>query len=156
MSATTQPEANAGGGTPGRCVCFSLRKTARAVSQLYDECLRPSGLRVTQFSLLAMLARGGEMTLGDLAAALVMDRTTLTRNLQLVEREGWIRIAPGRDRRQRLISITAAGRRRWQAAIPHWRAAQEHMLKGLGTRSWPRLQDDLDAATEAAQQLTRP
>lgn len=134
------------------CVCFSLRKTARAVSQLYDDYLRPSGLRGTQFSLLAALARGKPMTVGELAAELVMDRTTLTRNLRLVEREGWIKTCAGKDRRQRLVEITEAGRALWRAAIPRWQAAQRHMLKGLGEPAWPRLRDDLNAATEAAKQ----
>jgi DNA-binding MarR family transcriptional regulator len=139
--------------TPGpssACVCASLRKTARAVSQLYDEYLRPSGLRVTQFGLLGVLARGRPMTVGELATAMVMDRTTLTRNLRLVEREGWIHTTAGKDRRQRLVEITAAGRKVWESAIPHWRAAQRHMLDGIGTTAWPRLRDDLAVATDAA------
>lgn len=134
----------------GICVCASLRKTARAVSQLYDDYLRPSGLRVTQFALLGALARGRAMTVGELATAMVMDRTTLTRNLRLVEREGWIRTSAGKDRRQRLVEITPAGRKVWESAIPHWRAAQRHMLDGIGSEAWPRLRDELATATEAA------
>ena len=132
------------------CVCANLRKTARAVSQLYDDYLRPSGLRVTQFGLLGALARGRPMTVGELATAMVMDRTTLTRNLRLVEREGWIRTSAGKDRRQRLVEITTSGRKVWEDAIPLWRAAQRHMLEGIGDEAWPRLRDELAVATEAA------
>lgn len=147
MVATTDRENQ----TPsGICVCASLRKTARAVSQLYDDYLRPSGLRVTQFGLLGALARGRPMTVGELATAMVMDRTTLTRNLRLIERQGWIRTSAGKDRRQRLVEITPAGRRAWENAVPHWRAAQRHMLDGIGSEAWPRLRDELAVATDAA------
>ena len=64
----------------------------------------------------------------------------------------WISTCAGKDRRQRLVEITDAGREVWRAAIPRWQAAQKHMLDGLGAPAWPRLRDDLDAATEAARQ----
>src|SRR5688572_31775668 len=79
------------------CTCFNLRKAARAVTQLYDDILRPSGLRATQFSLLMLIRGAGRLQLTELAEAAVMDRTTLKRNLALLEREGLVRIEPGDD-----------------------------------------------------------
>ena len=78
------------------CTCFNLRKAARAVTQYYDDALRPSGLRVTQFSLLSVIKQFGTVNIGTLADEAVMDRTTLTRNLKLLEQEG-------------LVTITASG-----------------------------------------------
>ncbi len=111
------------------CVCFNLRKAARAVTQLYDGILRPSGLRVTQFSILAVLARSGPLTQSRLAGATVTDRTTLTRNLRLLEAKGLIRIEQGADRREREIGLTEAGRKALAKAYPLWKEAQARMEK---------------------------
>src|SRR5919106_4818042 len=82
-----------------RCACFNLRKATRAVTQLYDDALRPSGLRCTQFSLLTLLRASGTVAMTELAEDAVMDRTTLARNLDILEREGLVRVRPGEDAR---------------------------------------------------------
>lgn len=133
------------------CVCFALRKSARAVSQLYDAALAPSGLRATQFSLLASLRAGGRLTVSRLAEAMVMDRTTLSRNLAPVEKQGLVKIAPGRrDGRTKEITLTARGRRRLSRADPLWADAQAHMRRALGVKRSDRLVFELDIASAAA------
>jgi len=142
--------------TPQACLCFNLRKAARAVTQLYDAALEPAGLRATQFSLLAVLdgrdGRDGRdaVTITDLARAMVMDRTTLTRNLRPLEKQGLVAIAPGDDRRTREVSLTRRGRRTLTRATPRWRHAQTGMLDALGDRRARRLLDELSGAIDAA------
>ena len=86
------------------CLCFALRKSARAITQQYDTMLRPLGLKATQFSLLVGIRLFGLVTVNRLAEAMVMDRTTLTRNLQPLETQGLIQTIPGADRREREIA----------------------------------------------------
>ena len=133
------------------CVCFALRKSARAVTQLYDAALDPSGLRATQFSLLAVLRAGGPLTISKLAEAMVMDRTTLTRNLGPVRKRGLVKIAPGRrDKRTKEVSLTVRGAKRLSKADPLWIDAQAHMRKAMGARRSDHLLAELDMASAAA------
>lgn len=137
-------------GEPGRdCVCFALRKTARAVTQWYDDALRPSGLKTTQFSLMVAAKMSGGATMNRLAERLVMDRTTLTRNLRPLEEDGLIAIAPGRDRREREITLTAKGVTRLAKALPLWRRAQTETVSRLGRQRAERLLSDLSSAAAA-------
>ncbi len=129
------------------CACANLRRAARAVTQLYDRELRPSGLRVTQFTLLMALARAREISQGQLAALLDMDSTTLTRTLAPLRRKGWLRAEPGADRRRLRLALTPAGARAYRRALPYWRAAQQRLRRALGESAWKRLQA---AATRTA------
>ena len=106
---------------PADCLCFNLRKTMRAVSRLYDASLAPLGLKNTQFSLLAVLDGIGPSTVSNLAEYMVMERTTLTRNLRPLERDGLLSLAAGADRRQRVAKLTPAGRKLLAKALPLWR-----------------------------------
>ncbi len=107
------------------CTCLAVRQAARHITQFYDQHLAPSGLRATQFSILARLKRTGPMTINALADEMVMDRTTLGRNILPLEREGLISIAPGRrDRRSKELRLTEAGDARLRAARKGWRQAQ--------------------------------
>src|SRR5437867_3318483 len=106
------------------CACFSLRKTTRAVTQYYDEVLGLSGLRITQFSLLAAIRLLGTPSITQLAEAAVMDRTTLARNLDLLAREKLVRIRPGADGRVREVSLTRTARGKLEGALPLWERAQ--------------------------------
>lgn len=108
----------------------------RAVTQLYDDVLRPSGLRVTQFSILAAIARLGEANLRQLEDALAIDQTTLTRSLHLLERGGVIERVPHPDGRIKAMRLTAQGRRALEAARPLWAKAQDAVLRDLGTKAW--------------------
>ena len=118
------------------CVCNTLRMVTRVVTQLYDDCLRPSGLRVTQFSILAAIARLGEASLKQLEAELAIDQTTLTRSLGLLERAGLIERASHPDGRVKAMRFTARGRRALEEARPLWAQAQGKVLRALGTKAW--------------------
>ena len=125
------------------CTCANLRRATRVVTQVYDASLQPTGLRATQFTLLATLANRGELPLSRLAEVLVMDRTTLTRNLKPLVQKGLIRIDHGEDQRVRRISLTDDGRRVFQDALPYWQQAQAQLVEGLGYDRWSSLLDDL-------------
>ncbi len=129
----------------GECVCGSLRKAARAVTQVYDEVLRPTGLRVTQFGILGTTMAMEPVTVTRLAAAIVTDRTTLTRNLKLLEKQGLIRVNSGNDRREREVTLTAGGREAVIKAYPLWQKAQRHLVKQLGEERWKALREELTA-----------
>ncbi len=109
---------------------------SRAVTQLYDDVLRPSGLRVTQFSVLATIARLGEANLRQLEQALAIDQTTLTRSLHLLERDGMAERVPHPDGRIKAMRLTARGRRALDVARPLWAQAQGKVLRKLGTKAW--------------------
>src|SRR5712664_3918209 len=118
------------------CVCSTLRMVSRALTQLYDDVLRPSGLRVTQFSILATIGRIGEANLKQLEDTLAIDQTTLTRSLNLLERDGVIERASHPDARIRAMKLTSKGRRALEAARPLWARAQDKVLRELGTKAW--------------------
>ena len=125
------------------CVCFHLRRSARAVTQFYDHTLAPSGLRATQFTLMTVVRRTGGLPFSSLADVLGMDRTTLTRNLRPLEREGLVKIESGSDRRVRLVSLTRLGRRKQAEAQPLWAKAHARVTEGIGEKTWRTLQKDL-------------
>jgi DNA-binding MarR family transcriptional regulator len=133
-----------------RCTCFNLRKAARAVTQMYDEFLRPSGLRSTQFSLLMLIRGMGPIRITELSERAVMDRTTLKRNVDLLERQGLVRISPGADARVREVSLTTAAEKRLMEAFPLWARAQAHVTAELGPGRADRLLADLSAAVGTA------
>ena len=114
------------------CTCFNLRKAARAVTQAYDKALKPSGLRSTQFALLSVVAKLGPVGIKDLAKALVMDRTTLGRNLKVLSNRALLEIGEGDDRRYRPITITARGQEALDLALPLWEQAQTRLASDLG------------------------
>lgn len=121
------------------CTSFNLRKAARAVTQFYDDALRDSGLKSTQFSLLAAAAAAGTVPISRLAEEMAMDRTTLTRNLKPLETDGLLRVESGADRRVRNVTITPEGEALLEKAIPMWRSAQTHMIDRMGDERWGEL-----------------
>lgn len=125
------------------CTSFNLRKAARVVTHQYDEILKPSGLRSTQFSLLTVLSKGGAETISNLAHKLVMDRTTLTRNLKPLQSQGWIKRVPGEDRRTRAWEITGQGRKVLAGALPLWQKAQKQTIEHLTQKRWSSLLNHL-------------
>ena len=125
------------------CACFNIRKAARAITQLYDDVLRPSGLRVTQFSILAVTRRLGPVTVTRLAEETVTDRTTLTRNLKILAQQKLIRITPGHDRREREVTLTDRGRAALAQAYPFWKKIQAQVTQRLGPDRYRRLLSDL-------------
>src|SRR5438477_9635312 len=128
------------------CNCLALRQAARHVTQFYDQCLAPTGLRTTQFSILAKLKWLGPMTINALARELVMDRTTLGRTMLPLERDGLIRIEDGAlDRRSKELQLTKVGAERLRAADKPWREAQAQFDKAFGAQRASRLRDELRA-----------
>ena len=120
---------------PAGCNCLALRQAARHVSQFYDQFLTTSGLRTTQYSILARLQRKGPMSINALAADLVMDRTTLGRNILPLQRDGLISVRPGRiDRRSKELQLTKAGAARFRAANEGWRRAQGRFEAAFGNK----------------------
>jgi DNA-binding MarR family transcriptional regulator len=118
---------------PEECTCLAVRQAARHITQFYDQYLLPVGLRATQFSILAKLKQLGPMTINALADELVMDRTTLGRNILPLEREGLISIVPGRtDRRSKELQLTNAGIERLHAGYKGWREAQTRLATVFG------------------------
>jgi DNA-binding MarR family transcriptional regulator len=109
---------------------------SRAITQLYDDALRPSGLRVTQFNILETIARLDEASLRQLESALAIDQTTLTRSLNLLERDRVIERVPHRDGRIKAMKLTSKGRRALSAARSRWSRVQEKVLSDLGEKAW--------------------
>ena len=129
---------------PNHCVSNNLHKTARAVSRLYAEEMRPAGLARSQFAVLGHLDREGPLALTDLAGRLYMERTTLTRNLRPLEQAGLVtRTTSAEDARVKLIGITDAGRERLREGRRYWRKAQARMLELFGEDKWRELEATL-------------
>jgi len=135
------------------CTCFALRKVSRVVTRLYDQHLAAAGLRTTQYSLLRWVA-SAPMPIAALAAKTNTERTTLTRNLKPLIDAGWVTVRPGDDdARQRIVSITAAGRRTIDVASAAWRTAQSELERTLGSSAVRALHDQLDATLVRIQPL---
>lgn len=114
------------------CHCTNARRAARSLTERYDAALAPSGLKVTQFSLLWLTRRLGRPTISALAEATGLDRSTLGRNLRVLERAGHVRLGPGRDERTRVVEITAAGAAAVAAAQPLWERTQAAIIAEVG------------------------
>jgi DNA-binding MarR family transcriptional regulator len=127
------------------CACANLRAATRAVTRVYDDILRPSGLQATQFTLLATIALVGSAPVTQLAEILVMDRTTLTRNLKPLEKQGLIQVMSGEDQRLRLVSLTEPGQQALAKALPLWEQAQAQAVNTLDKERFGALLTDLSA-----------
>jgi DNA-binding MarR family transcriptional regulator len=134
------------------CTCANLRRASRALTQLYDEALRPSGLRSTQFTILQALSLTGEILQGQLSSLLVIDSTTLTRTLEIMERDGWIAKRSGRDKRERWLRLTKAGQAQFCRALPHWERVQSRFRAKLGPGRWDDLLQITSEVTNAVTQ----
>jgi len=131
------------------CTCLRLRKAARRITQVYDGYVAPLGLTITQFGLLAHLRVLDGIGVGALAEKLVMDPTTLTRNLRPLRRRGFVVLAPDPDdRRSRSLHLTEQGREALRAARPAWARAQRHVEEILGNADAAVLNSALDRMLE--------
>ncbi len=138
------------------CACANMRRATRAITQLYDAALRPSGLRITQFTLLQVLHRtGAPMTQAALGGLLALDSTTLTRTLGPLERAKWIRRVEGDDARERRIELAPLGLRVLARATPAWERVQRRLRADLGQRDWAALRKLLTAALTSAGIVSR-
>lgn len=117
---------------PRGCTNLKLRQATRLVTQHYDNEISKTGLKITQYSLLSHVISLGPVRPGDLARAMRMDASTLTRNLSPLQDAGWVEVAAGGDARSRSVQITDAGRAKRQEAQRHWRVAQDGLNERLG------------------------
>ncbi len=134
------------------CMGSSVRRAARALTQLYDDALRPFGLRATQFTILQVLSLAGEVPQGRLGEMLAMDSTSLTRTLAIMQREGWIADRTGEDRRQRWLRLAKAGEAQLKRALPAWEKVQSRLRRQLGEKAWK----DLFELTTQLTELSMP
>lgn len=136
------------------CLCFRARRVSRVVTRVYDDALRPLGLQATQLTLLnaiTMSDRGDGASMRRVADLMSMDQTTLSRNVRLLARAGLVRIATrATDRRTRVLTLTASGRRRQSEALPLWRGAHARLTAALGAGGAAMLRESLDATFTAA------
>ena len=141
------------------CPTIRARQASRVLTRVYDDVLRPLGLQMSQFSVLVQIAAFGEAgaTITALAAELVMDRTTLTRNLRPLERAGLLRVAraPG-DARARVVLLTHRGEKIIETAYPYWEAALQRVRSVLGPRPMQALRTQLSGLIEAAPGFDEP
>ena len=121
------------------CLCNALRRASRAVSRLYDDELRGVGLRPTQYSLLSLLGRVGEVRQRELSGLTLLDETTLTRALRPLVAGGWVAVRTGADRREKCLKITAGGVAKLDEARPAWERAQKRMRSLLPKGVWEKL-----------------
>jgi DNA-binding MarR family transcriptional regulator len=133
----------------GPCACSQVRRLARKLSSLYDTLLSPEDLTITQYSLLVNIERAGQLSHTVLADKVGMERTTLTRNLRPLTRAKWVAAATGQDRRQHLLQLTAAGRRKLVRSLPLWEEAQRQFLSQIGSESLQELRALLTSAESA-------
>jgi DNA-binding MarR family transcriptional regulator len=118
------------------CMCASIRRASRALSQMYDDSLRPVGLHATQFSILQALELAGEVSQSQLSTLLFIDSTTLTRNLRILRKKSWIAVHAGADRRERWLRLAPLGERELQRVTPVWEQLQKRLRHRLGEARW--------------------
>ncbi len=135
---------HAGVAAPKGCTNFKLRQLTRRVSQRYDRVVAASGLKTTQYSLLSQIEHLGPARPSDLAAAMALDNSTLTRTLQSLIANGWAEIGPGEDGRSRLVAITAEGHAKRSEAQREWKRAQLALNERLGAARVAELHALLD------------
>jgi DNA-binding MarR family transcriptional regulator len=133
---------------PQGCTSFKLRQLVRRVSQIYDAEVGKAGLKTTQYSLLSHVLRLGPVRPRDLAQAMTMDASTLTRNLKPLVAAGWVELSAGEDRRSRSVTLTPAGRDKRVEAQRHWKAAQQNLNQRLGVDTVRQLHELVDASLE--------
>jgi len=137
----------------GYCGSFNFRRAARAVTRLYDMTLQKFGMRSTQFAILVGIAKDQPVSVGVLANTLVMDSTTLTRSLRLLQKAGFVALSNRAAMRQRFLTITAQGKRALARSLPVWRKAQEQFVATVGPEQWVELRSELERLAQVAADL---
>jgi DNA-binding MarR family transcriptional regulator len=134
--------------SPTECTCFRIRGAARRVTQIYSRHLAPTGLKISQFSLLGFVSAEGPIAIGRLSDLLATDRTTLTRNLRPLLHDGLIERATSGDKRRHELVATPAGRAMFKRALPLWSAAEQEVRAAMGARLTAELHGALDRSME--------
>jgi DNA-binding MarR family transcriptional regulator len=115
------------------CLCTGLRQAAHAMTEIYDEALAPSGLKITMFRVIRRLSEAGKPTISELADIVELDRSSLGRNLKVLERDGLVTFLAGDDERSKVVQLTGKGKSALATALPLWRGVQKRMQSTLGT-----------------------
>jgi DNA-binding MarR family transcriptional regulator len=131
------------------CACFNFRKASRSVTQLFDQILAPTGLRSTQLVILITSQLLGPSSIARLARELVMDRSTLTRNLKPLMNLGLLHFAQGDANKHKAVELTVEGQAALIRSAPYWEQAQTHLVNKFGSEDWNRIMADLGAIVEA-------
>jgi DNA-binding MarR family transcriptional regulator len=137
----------------GYCGSLSFRRTARAVTRLYDQAFQSAGIRSTQFSILVAVAKTQPTSIGALSSVLVIDSTTLTRSLKRLQKEDMLTVSPRAVKRQRFVSLTPTGEKLLADSLPAWRAAQERFVQAMGSEYWLSLRAELERLAQVAVNL---
>lgn len=114
------------------CLCTGLRQAAHAMTEIYDQALAPSGLKITMFRVIRRLSEAGEPTISELAKLVGLDRSSLGRNLKVLEREQLVSFSGGEDERSKVVRLTRKGNAALASAMPLWRDVQKRMKSNLG------------------------
>lgn len=130
---------------PSACANMNIRRAARQIGKFFDERMAGSDIRATQFSLLVLVDRHAPAPISYIAEAIRMERTTLTRNLNVLERQGLVEVQAGTDARMRLYSLTDQGKKAVQDTQLLWSEAQSDFLSRFGERRWEALRAELKA-----------
>lgn len=133
---------------PRGCTNYRIRQLMRQVAHHYDTELAKAGLKGTQYALMGHVIQLGPVRPGELARAMKMDASTLTRNMRPLLETGWLRQEPGPDRRSQSVTITEAGRRKWTEAREHWKQAQQYINGVLGEERVMALHTLIDESLE--------
>ncbi|HET9994411.1 MAG TPA: MarR family winged helix-turn-helix transcriptional regulator [Candidatus Acidoferrum sp.] len=140
----------------GSCASFNFRRTARAVTRMYDLALQESGIRSTQFAILLGIAKNQPVPIGTLADVLLLDPTTLTRSLRLLQKEGFVIVSKRAAMRQRFLTLTPKGERALARCLPAWRKAHERFLAMVGSEYWTGMQSELERVAFAVAEIEEP
>ena len=137
----------------GYCASLNFRRTARAVTRLYDLAFQGTGIRSTQFTILIAVAKVQPVSISELGSILVIDSTTLTRSLAKLQKEGLLTVSKRAERRQRFVSLTDAGVKSLKESLPGWRAAQERFVRAVGADFWLGFRGELERLAHVAVDL---
>jgi DNA-binding MarR family transcriptional regulator len=137
----------------GSCASFNFRRAARAVTSLYDRAFEPFGIRSTQFSILVGIAKTQPTSISALSDLLIIDRTTLTRSLRLLKKQGLLSVSDRSAKRQRFLTLTPKGARTLAASLPAWRKAQDRFVQSLGADYWTDFRSELEKLAHIALSL---
>jgi DNA-binding MarR family transcriptional regulator len=130
------------------CAAFTLRKTARVMTQAYDAAMRAGGLRSTQFTILVAVHRSQPVSMAKLAKLVLMSPATMTRSLALLKSDGLVEVADRGQRREKHVRMTEAGTRALAATAPLWRAVQQRFEQSYGSDNWSKLRRELDRVAQ--------
>lgn len=135
------------------CVCYEFRKTARQIINYYDAALKETDLKSNQFIILAAVAYMGKTNFKNLAEFVGIDQSTLARNLVTVEKQGFVTVNSGMNKREKIISLSRKGKNKLASAFPYWQKAQREIVHHLGSDEWKEMKGDLSRMVSITKEL---